>query len=168
MNQVFKTQYEVGIKKEVDLMSILSKDLDSCTKIVVATQDENIREHTDFKLITTHNIDVKSLKKISRSDAEVQEDYHYLEIKNVRGEHSSLYNDFTTHLAFELFDCYILVEKEKLQDLVKRKVKKEFVTQAKDSLYKLYQREGRKDIITLVKSLDLVKICCKIVYKKPI
>ncbi len=99
-----------------------------------ATTNENIKDHIDYKI--TLNFDVKGLKRINRS-GEHDENYHWLEIKNVHGKNGWCWGkaDF---FAFETIDYFIIVEKENLQNLIKDKVVKEYTTNKPPELYKLY------------------------------
>lgn len=144
-------------KKTEDLFSDLFLHTEEATK------EQNIKEHWD--VLVSAKIDVKGLKKSSRS-GEVNENIHWIEIKNVAGNHGWLYSDEVEYFAFETIDYFIIVKKEDLQDLIKEKVEKTFVKSSSDALYKLYRREGRKDVITLIKTIDLVYICLQIIKKK--
>jgi len=126
-----------------------------------SSKKEDIEEHFDLEIKT--RVDVKGLKKINRHDQQVNECYHYVEIKNVHGKAGWLYGN-ADYFAFELEEYWIIVEKQELQNFIKRKVIKEF-TKTK-TLYKLYNRKNRKDVITLVKSIDLIYISKKLIKKK--
>lgn len=165
MNPIFKNQYKTGFAKEVELVNFLKTIKETNLEIVDSSEFEDIHQHIDFKIIRTFNIDVKSLRKVSRTDSNTQEDFHYLEILNVKGEKGSIYSPQTTHFIFETFDSWLVVEKEKIQELIKKKVKKIHVKTAKESLYKLYRREKRLDLITTVKTIDLLNISCEIINK---
>ena len=116
--------------------------------------EEDINEHWDVMI--QYKVDVKSLKKIRRSDADVNENIHYVELLNVNEKLGWLYSKETDYFAFELINYWIIVEKIALQEFIAKKVEKvytEFPT-----LYKLYRRRGRLDSITLVHSFDLIYI----------
>jgi hypothetical protein len=125
-----------------------------------ASPTEDQLEHWDVKFET--KIDVKGLKKIKRSDSEVNENIHWLEIKNVQGKPGSCYGE-ADFLAFELKQYWIIVSKLELQSFISKNIKKEWVE--KPELYKLYQRTGRKDVLTLVTSYDLCYISSNIIKK---
>lgn len=125
-----------------------------------SSSQEDQLEHWDVKFET--KIDVKGLKKIKRSDLEVNEHIHWLEIKNVQGKPGSCYGE-ADFLAFELKFYWIIVSKENLQNFISKNIKKEWVTEP--TLYKLYQRTGRKDVLTLVTSYDLCYISSNIIKK---
>jgi len=126
-----------------------------------STKQEDIKEHWDIEIKS--KVDVKGMKKIRRSDEFPNQNYHWIEIKNVNGEHGWSYGkaDF---FAFEIEKYWIVVSKEDLQELIKDMVVKEMVESP--SLYKLYQRKGRKDIMTLVTSYDLCAVATTILKKK--
>jgi hypothetical protein len=133
----------------------------SLGEIKNATQTEDINEHWDIKL--SLRFDVKAIKKVNRFDDKPNENIHWVELRNVNGDRGWLYGD-AEYFVFEVDDYWILVEKISLQDLIANKCKtKEY--SSTPSLYKLYKREGRKDIITLVKTLDLVYIAEKLIKK---
>jgi hypothetical protein len=68
-----------------------------------------------------------------------------------------------TTSAFEITDYWIVVAKDDLQELIKNTVVKEQVYTP--TLYKMYRRRDRKDIITLVKTIDLMYISSSVIKK---
>jgi hypothetical protein len=147
-------EFIIGKLKEEEFSSMFQDATPS-------TSDEDIYEHWDLKI--NAKIDVKSLKKQSREDVTYNENFHWVELKNVNGKLSWLYGkaDF---FAFELEDYWVIVEKITLQDFIKEKCVDKEVGSCKDS-YKLYQRNGRKDIIVKVKTIDLIYISSKMLKK---
>ncbi len=126
-----------------------------------ASKEEDMVEHWDINL--SLRFDVKAIKKVNRFDDKPNENIHWVEIKNVNGDKGWLYGE-AEYFAFETEDYWVIVEKVKLQEFVAEKYKdKERSTTP--TLYKLYKREGRKDVITLVKTLDLVYVSEKIIKK---
>lgn len=126
-----------------------------------ATQEEDMFEHWDVKLET--KIDVKALRKTRRGDKATDENIHWVELKNVNGNLGWLYGKADC-FAFELIDYWVIVDKIKLQEFIKEKCKDKITTQT-PALYKLYTRNGRSDIITLVKTIDLLYIASKVIKK---
>lgn len=115
--------------------------------------EANVNEHWDIEFKGV-KYDVKGAKKIKRSDPEVNYRYHWVELKNVSGKPGWLYGkaDF---FAFELERYWCLVAREALERFVKDRVEMVY----KDfPLYALYQRKGRKDLISLIPSEDLIFI----------
>ena len=146
-----------GKKIEKHVMALFDSAVES-------TKEEDINKHYDF---TSGDIkyDVKGLKKISRADVEPNENYHFIELKNVNGKLGWLYGE-ADYFVFELNEYYIVVDKFKLQDFVKDKVSKTFVSSPDEALYCLYRRNNRKDIITLVKTIDLIIISDRSILKQ--
>lgn len=122
-----------------------------------SSEEEDQIEHWDVKF------DVKGLKKIKRSSSNVNEHLHWLEIKGITGHDGWCYGE-ADFFAFELTKYWIIVAKQDLQDFIKENVVKEFTPQP--ILYKLYRRQGRQDIITIVTSYDLCYISSAILKKK--
>ena len=118
-----------------------------------STSTEDQLEHWDIKIET--KIDVKGLKKINRSNDEVNEHIHWLEIKGIIGKNGWCYGD-AEYFCFELKSYWVVVAKEDIQNFIKDNVIKEYTE--KPTLYKLYQRQGRKDVLTMVTSYDLCYI----------
>jgi hypothetical protein len=135
--------------------------LDMFNKISFASSDEDIYQHWDVKIDI--KIDVKAMKKINREDSEPNENIHYVEIKNVHGNKGWLYGD-ADYFAFEMKDYYVMVSKIKLQAMIADKCK-EKIKCARPTLYQLYSREGRDDMMTLVKTIDLIFISDKMIEK---
>jgi hypothetical protein len=131
--------------------------------VVFSSKEEDINEHWDLKI--SFKYDIKSVKKINRDDSYPNENYHFVEIKNVNGKLGWLYSE-ADFFVFETFNYYIIVKKEKLQEFVKNNVKKTKVNSPDKALYCLYQRSNRKDIITMVNSLDLMYIADTTIKKK--
>lgn len=135
--------------------------LDMFNKISFASSDEDIYQHWDVKIDI--KIDVKAMKKINREDSEPNENIHYVEIKNVHGNKGWLYGD-ADYFAFEMKDYYVMVSKIKLQEMIADKCKDK-IKCARPTLYQLYSREGRNDMMTLVKTVDLIFISDKMIEK---
>ena len=144
-----------GKKVEDAFASLFSKTKE-------ANKDENIMEHWD--VMVSAKIDVKGMKRVSRS-GELNENIHWVEVKGITGKNGWAYSEETDYFAFEIIDYFIVVSKSDLHKLIKEKVEKEYVENSKDAIYKLYRRKNRKDIITLVKTIDLIYICSQMIKK---
>jgi len=131
---------------------------------IKATKKQDIFEHWDVGK-GKYKFDVKGLKKISRQDKYVNENFHWVEINNVLGKKGWCFSGKSDFFAFETFDYFICVKKERLQELIKEKVVKNYVDTPYEALYGLYQRKGRKDVLTLVKTIDLMAISSRILKK---
>lgn len=118
---------------------------------------QKIEAKNSIEIKIPMNFEIKSLKKLKRNDVEPNENFHWIELKNVLGKSGWLYGE-TNFFAFETKDYWIIVSKENLQKFIAEKCKdKTWVNEP--ILYKLYRRKDRKDIITLVTTFDLCYIC---------
>jgi hypothetical protein len=131
---------------------------------IMSTNKQDIYEHWDVWTKKYGFVDVKGIKKVTRI-GKLNENFHWVEIMGVTGHVGWAYSTKTNYFAFETKDYFIMVSKEKLQEFIKEKVTKEYVAKPEDSLYKLYRRKNRKDVITLVKTIDLIYICSEIIKK---
>lgn len=133
-------------------------------KTINATKDQDIHEHWDLKIET--KIDVKGMKRQDRFDDNASEIFHWVELKNVLGKLSWLYGD-ADYFAFETENYWIIVEKKSLQNFIEEKCKGKEVGKKKDP-YELYQRDGRKDVVVKVKTIDLMYIATKVIKKNEV
>ncbi len=130
-------------------------------KISASTKDENIEEHWDY-LIEKENqnfkVEVKAEKRIQRSDNGSQTNFTWVELRNVRGKIGWLFGKADL-IAFEKEKTFFFVKRLELLTLVNQKVNLVAkVKSAKDALYKIYTREGRKDKLTLLPTSDIEPI----------
>jgi len=147
-------EFIIGKLKEKDFANLFED-------VSLPKKEEDIYEHWDLKIET--KIDVKSLKKESRGDLTYNENFHWVELKNVLGKLSWLYGK-ADYFAFETEDYWIMVDKLSLQEFIEQRCKGKSVGSSKDP-YELYQRKNRKDVIVKVKTLDLIFISTKIISK---
>jgi hypothetical protein len=127
-------------------------------KISAATNDENIDEHWDFlieKEDQSYKVEVKSGKRIQRKDEHSQNEFTWVELRNVRGKVGWLFGKADL-VAFEKEETFIFVKRLDLLDVVNQKVDLVAkVKSAKDALYKIYTRDGRRDKLTLLPTGDI-------------
>lgn len=116
---------------------------------IFSNSTEDQLEHWDVKF------DVKGLKKIRRIDDNVNENLHYIEIKGITGKDGWAYGS-ADFFAFELIKYWVFVYKKDLQLFISNNIIKEYCDSPQ--LYKLYQRRGRKDVLTLITLADLIYI----------
>jgi hypothetical protein len=135
-------------------------------KTVKATKQQDIHEHWDTQVEIGGKmlkIDVKALKRDNRLDSEPNENIHWVEIRNVRGNKGWLYGE-SDLIAFETSDYFVLVGTLKLRKFLEKKVGytpetiSDITISKTKNLYEPYGRYGRKDIIVKVKTMDLMHI----------
>jgi len=123
-----------------------------------ATKEQDIHEHWDFCV----KYDVKMIKRRKRHE-DYDETIHWVELKNVNGDKGWLYGE-ADYFSFEILDYWIVVKREDLAEFIAKKCASKQWSN-RPALYKLYQRNGRKDVITMVKTIDLMYISADIVKK---
>jgi Holliday junction resolvase-like predicted endonuclease len=146
---------EMGSKAE-DIFEILANN--KKLKIERATLKQQL-SNIDF-IITNKDkktfVDVKACKKTSRSSSESNDEFVWIEFKNINGNNGWLYgaSDF---IAFERKHDFIIVPKKPLIVLCERIINKSIrVDKTSDALYSIYSRKGRKDEISLIKMQDIL------------
>ena len=119
--------------------------------------------HYDFIIADKVKVDVKGAKKINRYDQAPHHDTHYIEFKNVRGNKGWVYGE-ADYIAFEYYDTFVFVKRVNIIELCKSKILDKSIKNYK-SIYGLYRREGREDLITLIPTKDLIDISTRILHK---
>lgn len=153
--------FKKGKEKEKEFLSVI----DDGIKKQEASKNEDISEHWDLKLTEIIKIDVKSIKRDSRHGS-FNENIHWIEIRGVKDE-GWLFGGKADYICFETVDYWILVSRERLMEFVSKKCEHKIkTTNPEDALYKLYRRKGRNDILTKIKTIDLMFISEKILEKQ--
>ncbi len=158
-------QFEQGLSVENDVSKYFINH-------VHATIEQDMREHWDIrgtlysnnKIYFNKKFDVKSIKRINRYDPTYNENFHWVEIASVYDEKDDIKNQKNgwlygeaDYIIFEVLDYYIIVDRQRLMEFIEKKSISDEVKSVKD-LYVKYQRKGRKDIVVLVKTIDLMII----------
>lgn len=119
---------------------------------------EQINKHVDgiFKISDfTYKVDIKSSKRISRSDDSCKKEVIWLEFKNVNGKKGWLLGE-SDYLAFQNSDSFYLIRRKDLLEWCLLNL--DFGTLVKssgDAYKKLYSRKGRKDLISYILLKDI-------------
>lgn len=117
-----------------------------------ATDHEDKFKHWDVE-ISGVKYDIKSSKRINRSDELPQYDYVWVELRNVRGLGGWIVGE-AEKIAFELEDTFLIVDRIALFELITANIK----PVVGKGPYERYQRQDRSDLLTLVPVVDLHKI----------
>ncbi len=131
---------------------------------VFATIKQDIHEHWDVMDEMGVKYDVKGMKKYRRSDDKPTDRLHWIELRNVNGDDGWLYG-LADVIAFETRKWWVMVNREDLSQFVDGFLEGGYPLQ-KPEPYKLYQREGRRDLLTIVPTVDLLFIASKVLVKK--
>jgi len=154
-NSSMDTCFEVGRSAEYRF----AKHLDSPR---FSSPQEDMEEHWD---VVSNNLkyDVKAMKKWHRADPEPTDRMHYVELRNVNGELGWLYGE-ADYIAFETRRYWLVVNRRFLMAFIEGATEKNERSD-KPAVYKLYQRTGRKDLMTVVPTVDLLAISEEIIKK---
>ena len=101
--------------------------------------------------------DVKARKRIRRGDSSTQDTYVWLEIHNVRGGLGWL-RGHSDYIAFEREHDFVVVGREDLLNMASELCNYNVVTSPDEELYALYSRDKRKDLLTMVKFSDILRL----------
>ena len=146
MNTKYEQCYNQGRNAEVRFSEIA----ESKGMIVEKTEESvDMFDHIDFMLYFDNqqlSVDVKRSKRVTEHH---MDDLLWIELQNVNGDKGWLYGKADI-IAFELVNYWMLVQRLDIVKYVERYITKEYVSDKKDALYKLYTRKkyGRNDILT--------------------
>ena len=163
---VHKENMELGLKTESLFEETAKKENFIVRK---SSLSEDRYKHIDFFLEQDHfkySVDVKARKKTTRGDVKVNDEWTWIEFKNVLGRKGWLYGE-ADYIAFERADDFLMINRENLVKFCEDKVDlKTMVSRAYQAEYKVYQRQGRKDLITRVRMDDLANLEGNIILQK--
>mgnify|MGYP003650210632 FL=1 len=163
---VHKENMELGLKTENLFEEVAKKENFIVLK---SSLSEDRYKHIDFFLEQDHfkySVDVKARKKTNRDDAKVNDEWTWIEFKNVLGRKGWLYGE-ADYIAFERADDFLMVNRENLVKFCEDKVDLEtMVSRAYQAEYKVYQRQGRRDLITRIRMDDLTNLEGNIILQK--
>jgi hypothetical protein len=153
-----KDSLELGDKAE-DLFILAA--VKNGWKVSASAKEQNIDEHWDFLIEQddrAYKVEVKSEKRIQRDDKNAQAEFIWVELRNVRGKVGWLFGSADL-IAFEKQNAFVFVKRLDLLNVVNQNVDLVAkVKSAKDALYKIYTRDGRKDKLTLLPVRDIEPI----------
>lgn len=132
-------------------------------KVIKATKQEDIEDHFDYKFIKnnkTVKVEVKAMKRVSRSQDKGQEEWIWVEFKNTIGNSGWLYGK-ADYIAFELKDTFVFVNRLHLAKLSEKIVDfSEVVKSPFEARRKCYARRNRPDELVSMIHIDDI-ISCK-------
>ena len=121
-----------------------------------ATLEEQYK-HYDY-ITDRGTIDVKARKRIQRNDSKEQDEFVWLEFKNIHGNTGWLASD-VDFIAFERVKDFVIVKRIYLYDMALEKCNlSNRVTRSSEALYKGYQRKGAQDLISMIKMQDVLEL----------
>jgi hypothetical protein len=120
---------------------------------------QDLYDHWDVKGVLTgattesYRYDVKGMRRNSRAGT-IDPDITWIESKNTRGQPGWVHGK-ADYIAFEQPNIWVIVGRELLLDFMRKKIDPTFVDDVGDALYKLYQRKGRRDVISKARMSDM-------------
>ena len=156
-----------GLKAEDRFAEVFVKNFPN-TKVRTSTLYENKNMHIDVicsRGNTTVTFDVKEQKKLHRYDDKPSDVYTWVELQNNVGNKGWVYGE-EKYIAFEKGNEFIIVEREKLLNLILEKKQEPIVFE--NRILKPYMQYQRKkydnlDISVLTPYDDLYKIAHKVI-----
>ncbi len=128
-------------------------------EVIKSSKRDDMYKHIDFYLKKNgkaFSVDVKARKKTSRSDKSFDDEYTWVEFKNVAGGAGWLYGE-ANYIVFEREKEFIFIDRKELLKFCLDSVEDEHVRHASKAIYKKYQRLDRKDVISRIKLDDAIK-----------
>ena len=134
-------------------------------KLKIFTQSNQIQDIAGVDLSLTFTFDVKTAKKIRRSDLAPSYSKTWIEYRNVKGEYGSLCRENLHFFIIETIDGWIVKSRIDGLNLFKHYSKlndaefKPLLTLSDEcdvQLYQPYQRKGRKDVLMLVELTNVL------------
>lgn len=155
-----KDSLEIGERAEQLFTQIAIK---KGWKVTPATSRSNIDDHWDLLLEKgdkKFTIDVKAMKRLSRNDPQVQDEWIWIELHGVRIQDPGwLLAGKADLIAFEKKNSFIIVKRTDLINFLPTLVDfNKTVNRAGDAQYKIYSRTNRPDKITLIETEKLKAI----------
>ena len=145
-------------KSAEDLFELFLKK--SKKKYRPATLPEQYK-HIDFIILNDKNItvDVKSPKKVSRYNNDTNDELIWVEFVNVNGNKGWLYGENDLLAFYRNSDSsFYVVRTKDLAELCEKICDNKRVFYPSEALYHRYTRSGRKDVLSMIKFEDLLKI----------
>ena len=115
------------------------------------------KKHIDFFITNkeqkTFSFDVKAMRSLDGGKT-TQDIFTAVEFQNVKGEKGWLYGE-ADYIAFERKQDIFIIKRTDLASFSEDKVQFRTSDRFADSLYKLYSRKSKKDLISLIRLSDI-------------
>ena len=144
--------WKEGFAKEAEFGELLKGIYEDVKEATLPQQ----YKHIDW-VCSAGTIDVKAMKSVSRHGAKSPSTI-WIEFKNTCGDHGWIYGE-QDFIAFEQVDHYVMVRRRDLAELADMLCNKEdYVQSAREALYKVYNRKNTRDLISMIKTNDLLTL----------
>lgn len=163
--------YARGKEREVAFMKLMTKNDFRCYS---ATSYQDKYEQWDVLIVGDIENDEKSFERLNVKGLKsgVNEGYAWIELQTSDDRRGWLYSEYMNTVAFEMEECFIFVDREKLAQIVNKKIEIEdnrvgekIIYYVKDALeyYQRYMR--RKDITVKAPFNDFEHLISRKLYK---
>lgn len=130
-------------------------------------QLSHVDVYLNHKKHGTVSFDVKAQKKVKRTDSNTNDKYLWVEFSNVAGKEGWLRGNADL-IAFEQEKNFLIVRRQALLDFCEKNVDfSDKVDKSSEAVYRVYQRKGRKDEISLIPIKDIKEHVSYSLWKKP-
>ena len=156
--QLYPSSFHEGASAEELFMQLARAHFKSVER---ASPNSDMNRHFDVVLDNgAYTVDVKGMKRISRHDDAVQDDWFWIELHGVRpNDLGWLLHGQASWIAFERREDFVVVDRVALIALVLERV--QFDSRVNDPAcahYRVYSRANRPDQLTLVAASDVLCI----------
>lgn len=149
-----------GQQKEKEFAQTLINNLGGT--VIYASKEVDMFDHIDLYW-NGIGIDVKGIKGETRLGP-LNDQFHWIEYQNRNGEKGWL-NGKAKYFAFETFNSWIIVSKNRIKFLLYDKVDYSKIVRFNPKVYQVYMRPTAKDLIIKVPTSDLMLFATKIISK---
>ena len=155
------TSRQMGRDAERSFVETFESQGHRCVK---STRHENMREHWDFLVDDKYKVEVKARKKERRDDKSPNDEWIYVEFKNIIGYPGWLYGR-ADYIAFERPNGFLVVPRVLLVKAAEDKIK--LVWTDRPTPYKSYRRWNRSDEhVGVLLINDILQLPNRLVVKK--
>lgn len=175
MHRQHKYDYNGKAKDIGDKAVVLIEKMaaDRSYEVKKSSKQEDCKEHFDYRFTKdnkTIKVEVKAMKRVSRSQDSGQDEWIWVEFKNVIGELGWLYGK-ADYIAFEMKDSFLFVDRQDLAKLSEKVVDmRDIVKSPFEARRKCYHRKDRpNELVSMIHINDILssnEIKYK-VWKKP-
>lgn len=149
-----------GQQKEKEFAQILINNLGGT--VIYASKEVDMFDHIDLYW-NGIGIDVKGIKGETRLGP-LNDQFHWIEYQNRNGQIGWI-NGKARYFAFETFDNWIIVSKNRIKSFLANKIDYSKIVRFNPKIYQIYMRPTANDLIIKVPTSDLIKIANKIIRK---
>ena len=156
----------VGLEAERQLALVAEKKKVSIRK---SSRHDDMCEHFDYHFDfkdKSKKVEIKAMKRLSRK-GEPQDEWIWVEFKNVRGKKGWLYGSADL-ISFEFKEYFLFVDRQELVQISESLINiTDIVKKPELAKYKVYHRWNRpNELVGMINASDLKKVKNKMYWRK--